>query len=123
LDRDIRVWNVSSGAPLALLRLHAGGVLDVAYSADGRWIASAGPTAAGLWETRKTGQWPTDPIYLVRGPTRPLSDVAFSPRGWNLAIGSRDGSVRTFDCYLCGGVRQLTAIARARLAEIVDAKP
>jgi WD40 repeat protein len=124
LDRDVRVWNVSSGAQLALLRLHAGGVLDVAYSADGRWIASAGPTAAGLWETRKTGQWPTDPIYLVRGPTtRPLSHVAFSPRGWNLAIGSRDGSVRTFECHLCGRVRQLTAIGRARLAEIVDAKP
>ena len=125
LDRDIRVWNVSSGLQLALLRLHAGGVLDVAYSADGRWIASAGPTAAGLWETRKTGQWRTDPIYLVRGPTRPLSHVAFSPRGWNLAIGSRDGSVRTFECRLCGTVKQLVAIGVARLAEIeiVDAKP
>jgi WD40 repeat protein len=124
LDRDVRVWNVSSGAPFALLRLHAGGVLDVAYSADGRWIASAGPTAAGLWETRKTGQWPTDPIYLVRGPTtRPLSHVAFSPRGWNLAIGSRDGSVRTFDCRLCGRVKQLAGIGAARLAQIVDAKP
>jgi WD40 repeat protein len=106
-------------------------VLDVAYSADGRWIASAGPTAVGLWETRKTGktgktgQWPTDPIYLVRGPTttRPLSHVTFSPRRWNLAIGSRDGSVRTFECHLCGRVRQLTAIGRARLAEIVDAEP
>jgi len=52
-----------------------------------------------------------------------LSHVAFSPRGWNLAIGSRDGSVRTFDCRLCGNVKQLAAIAVARLAEIVDAKP
>jgi WD40 repeat protein len=123
-DRDIRVWSVSSGAPLALLRLHAGGVLDVAFSADGRWLASAGPTAAGIWETRKSGQWPALPIYLVRGPTtRPLNHVAFSPHGWNLAIGSRDGSVRTFDCRLCGGVKQLAAIGAARLAEIVVAKP
>jgi WD40 repeat protein len=121
-DRDIRVWDVSSGAQLALLRLHSGPVLDVDFSADGRWLASAGPTAAGIWKTRETGQWPTLPIYLVRGPTRPLSHVAFSPRGWNLAIGSRDGSVRTFACHLCGGVRQLTAIGRARLAEIVNAK-
>jgi WD40 repeat protein len=123
LDRDIRVWDVSSGAPLALLRIHSGGVNDVAYSADGRWIASAGPTAAGLWETRKRGQWPTDPIYLVRGPTRPLSHVAFSSHGWNLVIGSRDGSVRTFDCRFCGGVKQLAAIGAARLAAIVVAKP
>ncbi len=123
-DRDIRVWSVSSGAPLALLRLHSGPVLDVDYSADGRWLASAGPTAAGIWKTRKSGPWPTLPVYLVRGPTtKPLSHVAFSPRGWRLAIGSRDGSVLTFDCRLCGGVRQLTAIGAARLAEIVDAKP
>ena len=122
-DRDVRVWNVKSGGQLALLRLHAGPVLDVAYSADGRWIASAGPSAAGIWKTRKSGQWLTFPVYLVRGPTRPLSHVAFSPRGWKLAIGSRDGSVRTFDCHLCGGVKQLAAIGAARLAKIVDAKP
>jgi WD40 repeat protein len=122
-DRDVRVWKVTSGAPLALLRQHSGPVLDVDFSADGRWIASAGPTAAGIWKTRKSGQWPTLPIYLVRGPTRPLSHVAFSPRGWNLAIGSRDGSVRTYDCKLCGDVRQLAAIGAARLAEIVVAKP
>jgi WD40 repeat protein len=122
-DRDVRVWSVSSGVEVALLRLHSGPVLDVDFSADGRWLASAGPLAAGIWKTRKTGQWPTLPIYLVRGPTRPLSHVAFSPRGWNLAIGSRDGSVRTFDCTLCGGIRQLVVIAANRLAEIVRAKP
>jgi WD40 repeat protein len=123
-DRDIRVWNVLSGAPLALLRLHSGPVLDVAFSADGRWLASAGPTAAGIWKTRKAGQqWPTLPIYLVRGPTRPLSHVAFSPHRWILAMGSRDGSVRTFDCRLCGGVKLLTAIGVARLAEIISVKP
>ena len=122
-DRDIRVWSVSSGAPLALLRIHAGGVLDVAFSADGRWLASAGPTAAGIWKTRKSGQWPTLPIYLVRGATtRPLSHVAFSPHGWKLAIGSRDGSVWTFDCRLCGGIKQLAAIGAARLGEIVYAR-
>jgi WD40 repeat protein len=123
-DRDVRVWSVRSGDHLALLRLHSGPVLDVDFSADGRWLASAGPTAAGIWKTRRSGRWPTLPTYLVRGPTtRPLSHVVFSPRGWNLAIGSRDGSVRTFDCRLCGGIARLTTIGAARLAEIVVAKP
>jgi WD40 repeat protein len=122
-DRDIRVWNVASGAHLALLRQHSGPVLDVAFSADGRWLASAGPLSAGIWKTRKGGQWPTIPIYFVRGPTRPVSDVAFSPHQWNLVLGSRDGSVRTFECRLCGGVKQLTRIGVARLAEIVKPKP
>ena len=122
-DRDARVWNVNSGNQVALLRVHSGPVNDVTFSADGRWIATAGPLAAGIWETRQDSRWPVLPVYLVYGPTRPINDVAFSPDGWRLAMGSRDGSVRTFDCRLCGGIRQLTAIAHARLREIVLAKP
>jgi WD40 repeat protein len=98
-------------------------VLDVDFSADGRWLASAGPLSAGIWKTRPGGRWPTIPTYFVRGPTRPVSHVAFSPRGWNLVLGSRDGSVRTFECKLCGRVKQLTTIGAARLARIVKAKP
>jgi WD40 repeat protein len=124
LDRDGRVWNVRTGAEIALLRVAVSGVNDVAFSSDGRWIATAGPTAAAIWKTRKTGggRWLTDPVHLVRGPLRPLNAVAFSPRGWRLAIGSRDGSVRTFDCKLCGGVNLLSGIAKARLREIVRVK-
>jgi WD40 repeat protein len=122
-DRDARVWNVKSGSQVALLRVHSGPVNDVTFSADGRWVATAGPLAAGIWETRQDSRWPVLPVYLIRGPTRPINDVAFSPRGWRLAMGSRDGTIRTFDCRLCGGMKQLTVIARARLHEIVRAKP
>jgi WD40 repeat protein len=122
LDRDGRVWNVRTGAEIALLRVAVSGVNDVAFSSDGRWIATAGPTAAAIWKTRKSGRWLTDPVYLVRGPSRPLTAVAFSRRGWRLAIGSRDGSVRTYDCKLCGGVSLLSRIAKARLREIVHVK-
>jgi WD40 repeat protein len=123
-DRDARVWNVRTGAPLALLRIHVSTVNDVAYSADGRWIATAGPTAAAIWKTKASGRWQTLPVYIVRGPfTRPLNAVAFSALGWRLVMGSRDGSVRTYDCRLCGGLKQLVPIAQARLREIVTAKP
>jgi len=122
LDRDGRVWDVRTGAEIALLRVAVSGVNDVAFSSDGRWIATAGPTAAAIWKTRKSGRWLTDPVHLVRGPSRPLNAVAFSPRGWRLAIGSRDGSVRTYDCKLCGGVSLLSGIAKARLREIVRVK-
>jgi WD40 repeat protein len=123
LDRDARAWNVKSGRQVALLRLHIGLVSDVAFSADGRWLATAGPTAAGIWETRRTGLWPATPPSLVRGFTRPINDVAFSPRGWRLLMGSRDGSVRVYDCTFCGGITQLAAMGRARLGQIVVAKP
>ena len=62
-----------------------------------------------------------DPV-LVRGQTRPINDLAFSPRGWRLLTGGRDGSVRMFDCTACTGVNGLVKLARARLHEIVHAK-
>jgi WD40 repeat protein len=122
-DTDARVWNVRSGSQVALLRIHVSAINDIAFSHDGRWLATAGPTAVGIWETRTKGPWPALPMTLVFGPTRPINVVAFSPRGWRIAFGSRDGSVRIYSCSLCGGVRQLTAVGRARLGEIVRVKP
>ena len=119
IDADARVWNARSGKEVAVLRIHVGSVNDIAFSADGRWLATAGPQAAGIWETRKKGAWPALPIYLVRAPPPRLDHLVFSSRGWRLAMGWRDGAIRTYDCRLCGGIKQLTGIGRARLREIV----
>jgi WD40 repeat protein len=121
-DTDARVWNVRSGAQVALLRGHVSPINDIAFSFDGRWIATAGPTSVGVWQARKVGTWPALPLFFVRGPTRPMSAVAFAPRGWRVLFGSRDGSVMTYDCKLCGGVKQLTAMGRGRLREILRVK-
>jgi WD40 repeat protein len=118
-DSDARVWNAHSGREVALLRIHAGPVNDVAFSADGRWLATAGPQAAGIWETRQRGKWPTLPIYLVRAPPPRLDNLAFSEQGWRLVTGWRGGAVRVYDCRICGGIQQLTGIGRSRLREIV----
>jgi WD40 repeat protein len=121
-DDVARIWNVESGVEVAVLRIHVSDVNDVAFSFDGRWLATAGPTAVGIWETRRIGAWPGRPLYVVRGPTRPVNDVEFSPSGWRILFGSRDGLVMTYDCKLCGSIKQLDAIGRARLREIVRAK-
>jgi WD40 repeat protein len=121
VDSSARVWDVRSGKEVALLQIHAGPVNDVAFSADGRWLATAGPQTAGIWETRLSGAWPTAPIYLVRASPPRLDTLAFSSRGWRLVTGWRGGAVRVYDCKLCGGVKQLSDIAKARLREI--AKP
>jgi WD40 repeat protein len=123
-DLSARVWDAHSGKQVAVLNAHQGTVNDVAFSSDGRWLATAGPTTAGIWETRKTGRWPFLWTYLVRRhPTvSRINDVAFSPGGTKLFVGSPE-ALSVYDCRLCGGAKQLVAIARARLGAIVRTKP
>jgi WD40 repeat protein len=122
-DTSARVWNTKSGSQVALLQIHSGPVTDVAFSGDGRWLATAGPASVGIWETEPKGAWPASPQWLVRGAAPPrLEHVTFSPRGWRLLTGWRSGAVRFYDCTLCGGIPQLSSIARKRLAEIVREK-
>jgi len=125
-DADIRVWNGRSGAELAVLTGHVGSVNDVTFSSDRRWIASAGGLSAGIWQVQSGRNWRVKRLYFVDGDadrTPRLDHVAFSPKGWLLLTGWRLGNVRIFNCTLCGGVRELQAIAKSRLAKIVRAKP
>ena len=121
LDKDARIWHVADGKELNVLRIHAGPVNDVAFSFDGRWLATAGPAAAAIWDVGKRHDYSL--VYLLRGHTKPINDIAFSPRGWRVLTGSRDGSVRTFNCAACARTPQLARLARARLDAIVFAKP
>jgi WD40 repeat protein len=125
-DTDIRVWNGRSGAEVAVLRGHSGQVNDITFSADGRWIASAGPLSAGIWQVAKTGAWRDTPLYFVDGDaarTPRLDHVAFSPKGWRLLTGWRLGNVRVFDCTMCGRMKELQAIAKSGLSQIVRRSP
>ncbi|MFL5927534.1 MAG: WD40 repeat domain-containing protein, partial [Gaiellaceae bacterium] len=120
-DRDARVWDLaairSGTIHDKVLHGHTAFVSGVAYSADGRWVATAGPLKAGIWAPGET-DLPKSFLQFVRGSQTPLTSVAFSPRGWRLATAARDGSVRTFDCRLCGRLPQLESYARARLAAL-----
>jgi WD40 repeat protein len=125
-DTDIRVWNGRTGAEVTVLSGHSGGVNDLTFSADGRWIASAGPLAAGIWQVPAGRAWQDTPLYYVygnaqRSPPR-LDHVAFSPKGWRLLTGWRGGQVRFFNCTMCGGIKELRAIAKKQLNEVVRPK-
>ena len=47
-----------------------------------------------------------------------LTSIAFSPRNWTIFTGSRDGTVRTYQCLFCGRSKQLAPYANARLARL-----
>jgi WD40 repeat protein len=108
-DRDARVWDVDTGAS-TLLRGHFGPVFGAAFSPDGRLVVTAGPTTAGLWQA-KDGKL----ISYLRGHDEPLTSASFSPDGRRILTSSRDGTVRTYMCEVCGGLESLAAVAELRL--------
>jgi WD40 repeat protein len=116
-DHDARVWDAKTLKLVKILSRHAAFVSGVAFSPDGRWLATAGALKAGIWAVGASdlsGSF----LQFVRGNTMPIASVAFSSSNWELATAARDGSIRVVDCKLCGGLPELVAYARARLARL-----
>ncbi len=111
-DHDARVWQVSTGAS-TVLHGHFGPVFGASFSPDDRFVVTAGPITAGLWETA-TGHL----VTYLRGPDAPLTSASFSPDGRWILTADRDGTLRLYRCELCGGLDELVATAEARLAGI-----
>ena len=49
---DARTWDVAKGIQAAVFKAHVSTVSDARFSADGRWVVTAGPRASGLWQAR-----------------------------------------------------------------------
>jgi len=116
-DHDLRIWSVASGVTVRVLRGHAALVSGAAFSPDDAFIASAGPTKVGVWAV--TGDdFRDDRLYFLGSTAGQLTSVAFAPTGHLLASAGVDGVVRTYNCTLCGGLDELVALAKARIAEL-----
>jgi WD40 repeat protein len=111
-DHDARIWDTASGRPLRLLQGHFGIVNGAQFSPDGRWVVTAGPRAAGLWDARSGFL-----VLRLRGHRGPVNSAAFDPSGRMIVTGGADGTVRTYVCRICGGLAELSELARSRLAE------
>lgn len=112
-DKDARIWSAEDGRLLRILRAHFALVSDARFSDDGRWIVTAGPGKAGIWEVR-TGRR----VLFLRGHDGVLLSAAFKPGTHSVVTVGEDGTVRTYDCRVCGDTDALIGLAKARLAQL-----
>lgn len=88
----MRLWNAQTGEPGLVLSGHSRYVVSVAYSPDGRQIASGAEYGVELWDAHTGAPGP-----FLQGHKDGVRRVVYSPNGQQIASGSLDKRVRLWD--------------------------
>ncbi|MCP4697748.1 MAG: CHAT domain-containing protein [Gammaproteobacteria bacterium] len=93
-DGTARLWDVSSGEALVVLREHEGGVHTAAFSPDGQQVVTASRETVRLWDMSSG-----EALSVLRGHEGGVHTAAFSPDGSQIvtAGGYADKTARLWD--------------------------
>jgi len=79
-DRSISLWDLASGRKEYTFRGHTDAVLDLAFSADGKWFVTASKDGtARMWDTA-TGAG----VHVFRGHRGSVASIVIAPNGKQL---------------------------------------
>jgi WD40 repeat protein/serine/threonine protein kinase len=84
LGEVAHAWDAGTGAPLAELRNDASRFASLAFSADGRWLATSGGNDVRVFDART---WTR--VLTLAGPR--IHNLAFDPTGPRLVTGAAGG--------------------------------
>jgi WD40 repeat protein/serine/threonine protein kinase len=91
--RDVHVRTLADGHEVCVLRGHFIQVFGLAYSHDGRRLATASwDNTAKIWDPESGRE-----ILTLRGHTDTTRGIAFSPDGRHLATASHDKTIRVWN--------------------------
>jgi len=88
---ELHLWDVASGAHKAEFLGHLSGTFSVAFSPDGKTLASGGVDKLYLWDIDSGAR-----KLSITGHTDGVYSIAFSPNSKTLASGSRE-QIRLWD--------------------------
>ena len=89
----VRLWDVASGREIGAIKGHGRGVSKVAFSRDGKLLASgATDNTIRIWDVATKAA-----LQTLRGHTASIESIDFTPDGRLLASASEDGSTFLWD--------------------------